>query len=99
MEDEWRETRRGLAGVAPPIPRAARAGVGGDSAGAAPTPIRAAAHGEPSVRAFSRRCAPQRLRREQVREQPREPRPLRVVARPGVIDEPLELCAVEPDLV
>jgi hypothetical protein len=34
----------------PHIPRAFRAGTGGDSAGAAPTPIRAAAHGEPRVR-------------------------------------------------
>jgi hypothetical protein len=43
-----------LAGVVPQIPRAVRAWFGGDSAGAAPTPIRAAAHGEPSVFAFSR---------------------------------------------
>src|ERR1041385_5975334 len=41
----------------PQIPRAARACAGGDSAGAATTPIRAAAHGEPSVHAFSGRYA------------------------------------------
>src|SRR5215470_7824011 len=38
--------RSRLAVVAPHIPRAVRAGAGGDSAGAATTPIRAAAHGE-----------------------------------------------------
>ena len=38
--------------VAPPIPRGVRACRGGDSAGAVPTPIRAAAHGEPRARAL-----------------------------------------------
>jgi hypothetical protein len=37
----------------PHIPRALRASAGGDSAGAATTPIRAAAHGESRVCAFS----------------------------------------------
>ena len=38
----------------PHIPRAVGAGAGGDSAGAAPTPIRAAAHGESRARALLR---------------------------------------------
>src|SRR5215813_3897332 len=50
----------------PQIPRAVRAWVGGDSAGAATTPIRAAAHGEPSVHAFSGRYVCVRLARLRV---------------------------------
>ena len=68
-------------GPRPHVPRTVRACLGGDSAGAATTPIRAAAHGESRVSAFFSaltRSSPRRVARVRVLP-PRHAQPRRLV--------------------